>query len=145
MPIALDPDTTFPVALASDADKPEAERPVFLFRALTCRQLRKVQDLREKARQAKDNGECERLVDEALAVGLTGWRNMGDVAFSLEAIDDLLTWPEKWELLDKYPAAVILGETDRKNLRSPSPTTEAISADTATATSAESPQPAPSS
>lgn len=118
MPLGLDPDATVELWLDSDADKPIESRPVFLFRFLTCRNVRQVQDLRKQAIDSQVD--TLKLIDEALLIGLAGWRNMNGIPFSPEAINDVLTPQEKWELVCEFPSRINLTESDRKNSRSPS-------------------------
>jgi hypothetical protein len=148
MPLGLDPDATVELWLDSDADKPIESRPVFLFRFLTCRKIRQVQDIRKRALESKDDAEFVKLVDEALLIGLAGWRNMNDIPFSPEAADDVLTPKEKWDLVCVYPSKITLTEADRKNSRSPSRLSAAnsanASADQASAVPTNPPLPSPS-
>lgn len=148
MPLGLDPDATVEVWLESDADKPMENRPVFLFRFLTCRKIRQVQEIRKRALESKDDAEFVKLVDEALSIGLAGWRNMNGIPFSPEAVDDVLTPREKWDLVCVYPSKITLTEADRKNSRSPSrlPAANSVSesADQASAVPTNPPSPSPS-
>jgi hypothetical protein len=103
MPLSLDPEASTPYALKSDADKPEASRPVFLLKFLTCRLHRKVNDLIAQALDMKDNEAIDATLNEILSVAIAGWRNMGtdyppDRGKLIEAIDDLLVPGEKAEL-----------------------------------------------
>ena len=148
MPLGLDPDATVELWLDSDADKPIDSRPVFLFKFLTYRKFRQVQELRKRAIESTTDEQFNAAINEALLIGLSGWRNMNGIAFSVEAIDDVLTPAEKWELICDYPAKVNLTETDRKNSRSPSRSAAASSAnenaDQAPSVRTNLPSPSPS-
>ena len=111
MPIALDPGHTAGYVLKRDQQKPENSRPTFLFHYLTRAESRRVRDLRERARGEQDQDASEQLLNDALLVGLVGWRNVADrngkaVEFtpSSESLDEVLTLVEKWELANNYPA-----------------------------------------
>ena len=103
MPLALDPSETVPVSLKIDAAKPDGARPTFLLRFLTCREVLTVERMTKVAFDEKDNAVGLEKLNDVLRVGLTGWRNVigrdGEpVPFSIEAVDDVLTMGEKWEL-----------------------------------------------
>src|SRR5438132_1281370 len=111
MPIALDPGQTAGYVLKRDQQKPENSRPTFMFHYLTRAESRRVRDVREQARAEQDAEASEQLLDEALLVGLVGWRNVVDrngkaVEFAPNAdrLDEVLTLVEKWELANNYPA-----------------------------------------
>lgn len=126
MPIALDPDQTYPVYLIIDEPKPEATRPAFLFRYLTKRKARLADERLDRAnaiigdekmdREPKGR-ELEAIAGELMALALAGWRNIPQ-PFSLEAIDDVLTYQEQWELLWKFRPLGQLSESDRKKFAS---------------------------
>jgi hypothetical protein len=129
MPIALDGDTV-DVCLDSDKDKPEATRPVFVCRYLTCRQAKEYDNhVRESLRGDDASAQAE-AVNKALAIAIVGQRNMTG------EIDDLLTFAEKWELAMKIPTVVQLSELDKKKSRSKPQSDGANSATSATAESA---------
>lgn len=99
MPRALEPGVTFDVVLETDKDKPEAERPTFVFRSLSCREWAKANGFWERT-EGKD---CEGIVGELIScvtIGLVDWRNMGQ-AFDAAKLIDLVTIQEARELLDK--------------------------------------------
>lgn len=102
MPLALDPMETFDVTLESDAKKPEAERATFRFRYLTLRQWRRSSWLMDDAERVNAmNGDTllSHLLS-AIADGLTGWTGL-PVDFSADALPDMLTVSEAWELFYK--------------------------------------------
>lgn len=143
MPLGLDPQATFELSLDTDKEKPQATRPAFVFRFLTSRQFLKVQQLRAAAREEKDNAACLAKMDEALLIGLAGWKNMGDVAFSADAINDVLTIDERWELLESYLAEQRTSEVSKKASRLLSSGGGVGSVTDATAASAPSNTPSP--
>jgi len=115
MPIALDTSETVDVWLNSDAHKPEAERPVFVFHHLSYKQFRQVETLREEADKVADadDHEARELRVQAVKLGLVGWRNMG---FGYDATDDLsfLTRWEIFELAWGYPKKLEMTEIEKK-------------------------------
>lgn len=103
MPLSLEPDQQFPVVLDSDALKPKESQPTFFCKSQSMRgQLRlgKVFDL------YTDNPDIEledlflKTVD-ALAGVVIGWKNMGGIEYSKDALIDVLSWSEARELLQK--------------------------------------------
>lgn len=118
MPIASDPDKTVPFSLKNDRNKPEESRPTFLCKFLTSRERRAITDLTNKAYEEKDDTKAAELMNKATAVGVIGWKNFG-LPFSIDAIQDVLTDLERWELLREYPYAVSLSEIDLGKSASP--------------------------
>lgn len=125
MPIGLDPSHTASYVLRGDREGPEEDRPTFLFHFLTRAEVRRATEIRERARQERDNDASERLLDECILIGLAGWRNINDrrgrpIPFepSAERLDEALTLVEKWELANNYPAALQNAEIE---LRRPRP------------------------
>ena len=111
MPIGLDPNENAAYVLKRDREKPENSRPACLFHVLTRAESRLVRDLREKARHERDLDASERLLNDAILVGLVGWKNLMDrhgkaieFAPTPDRLDDALTLVEKWELANNYPA-----------------------------------------
>ncbi len=134
MSIAFDPNETAEVYLAIDEDKPPEVRATFLCRFLTCREMRQYSKLVNEAYAiTNDLDKEDELVTKALALVLTGWRNIVNragetVAFSLDAIDDVMTVREKWNLLRRIPNAISLSESSKKAYGSPAPAEPAQSA-----------------
>lgn len=128
MPMASDPNATTEYWLAIDKDKPIESRPVFLVKFMTVREHERVETLIQKAFEApgtkQGNIDCYKLLCEAIAVGVVGWRNMTDaegkaVAFEAtgakleEAVARVrLTQREIWELVRGYPRSVSLAADD---------------------------------
>jgi hypothetical protein len=111
----LEPGATFEVVLDSDMDKPEAERPTFVFRSLSVREWKGV---KAKSKEESDTP----FLDAALAgvkAGLTDWRNMvrdgRPVPFSHDELEAIVDEQEIVELLNKLR----FSERDKKKLELP--------------------------
>jgi hypothetical protein len=127
MPLSSNPRKTTPFWLTCDADEPLATRPVLLVRFMTVDQHETHRELVDQAHATSDHAEAYRLVREAMAVGLAGWRNFApkdesgkEPPFSIESLfamyaDRLLTQTELWAIAWNYPGAVKLCEADLKN------------------------------
>jgi len=99
MPLLLDPDRDrFWASLASDAAKPEAERPAFCFRALSCRAWRDLDERYERVREAKTGRDAMDIVLGCLAGVVVGWRNVPG-EFGEGSLADVLTLNEAHELV----------------------------------------------
>ena len=140
MPISCDPQQTAEVQISKDAEAPAESRATFRYRYLTCRQMAQREDLLTRASKAAgvgDEAATDKLLNEALAVGLVGW-DLRDpdgkpVPYegNVSAIDAGLTAWEKWMLAYEVPGQVRLSEKKRWSLPSPSNTDGANSAPTA--------------
>lgn len=117
MPLSADPDRTAEYWLATDEAKPVESRPVFICRFMTYGEHRRVRDFMDKARALPTGGdndeECGKLLENAIKVGVVGWRNFPE-PFSIDAIFSRLTPFEVWELADSYRFAVQAGEIELK-------------------------------
>lgn len=123
MPLCSDPDATVEFSLLTDRQKPDATRPVFLARFVTCRQMaaihRHIDEAKRKAEAADKAGE-ETIgptmphLTAALAVICVGWRNVNTPPGDMEALQDVLTEDELWGLLYGLIGAVRLKELDKK-------------------------------
>jgi hypothetical protein len=79
MPIGFSPDDVAVVGLPCfNKGKAPADCPRFRFRFLTSGQAKKVERLRDAARAANRDDECDRLLNEAIRIGLVGWENLKD-------------------------------------------------------------------
>ena len=87
MPRCLDPGARFELYLDSDADKPVDERPTFVFRVLSMREMN----------AALEDGKPG---DAILSAALCDWRNMGNIPFSKESFQDVVDHHEALELLE---------------------------------------------
>ncbi len=126
MPLALDPLQTIWISLKSDEDRPENIRPAFQVRFLTARQRRQVREAINAAIAAASDEESQRLVLEAIKLGLAGWRNMTHSAaaaaleYDPEKLTEVLTDCELFELVGLLLEKTHLAEIDLKNSGSPS-------------------------
>lgn len=108
MPIFLEPDQSYPIVLRSDQHKPVESRPVFLARSQSMRSHERIARVIEALTSQTDKT-AEQLfgeITDELARVLVGWNNMvhpetGPIAFSREAIYDVLSYAEARELLMK--------------------------------------------
>lgn len=118
MPIALDPQETVWFPLASDAKKADDVRPEFESRYLDYATVRKIRRAIQDAVKEQDDDKANDLLDDALCSALVGWRNMGKgkkaIKFSREALSDVLTVNEKYELAGLCVMKTQLAELDRK-------------------------------
>jgi hypothetical protein len=149
MPIALSKDETCPVWLRSDADKPEAERPTFLFHYLTRAEVRRVDAWRKEGEGAAEVEQIEAMLDKIIRLGLAGWRNVRDrdgneIPYSPDSLDDVLTLQEKMELAVYDPSAVDAGEAKKKNRGSASALTSETAPSAPDAGTGSAPTPPPS-
>jgi len=101
MPVFLEPNKVFPVVLASDKDKPIAERPTFLAKSQAMRGQERIAEVLDRLTEDKDVTTKQLFDDavEALFSVLTGWKNMGGIDYSKEALRDVLSYSEARELL----------------------------------------------
>lgn len=138
--IAMDPKQTATFHLLSDAETPEAERPVFVTRHLTCREKLDFRKLANQAAETKEDTEAIELVLKAIGMGLVDWRQVrgpkGDlVPFAVASLPGLLTDMEVWEVVEGILTATSLAEADLKKSASQSdsgtePSAEAVPAET---------------
>jgi len=101
MPLFLEPDQRFPIALDSDKDKSADLRPTFYARAQSMRgqqELSATLDLLGTTERTDDL--FKRTLDE-LSRCLTGWENMGGYEFNREGLEQVLSYGEARELLRK--------------------------------------------
>jgi hypothetical protein len=101
MPLFLEPDQRFSVSLECDRDKPAETRPTFFAKSQTMRNQRKVGEVLDSiyADPAPDIDEMFTAACDMLATVLVGWKNMGGIEYSREALEDVLTFTEARELL----------------------------------------------
>lgn len=104
MPIALDPNQTFPIWLQSDADA--SPRPTFYFRAVTIGDRRRISETPERFKSESETITADEIVNVSLDLFLEfckGWKHIADsngpLEFSRETIERVLTHQELWELL----------------------------------------------
>ena len=133
MPLALEPNQTFRVVLASDSRKPTDEQPFFKCSFLSERKWREFAATIDKIADAKNDDEASAKLLEVLATCVVGWGRMTDPAtgkdipYNVADFDRLLTLLEMWELIYKCRRQAFTGD-DVKNLLSPSGSGSAASA-----------------
>ena len=133
MPLALSPNETFEIVLASDAAEPEASRPTFICRHLSGRDLRRIVAVQDDLDNAPSGGEALDRVFDALRMVVCGWRNMvrhsadeggvcETIPYDPARLDELLTMGEAQELMARAIAGGRAPDgADLKNSASPSP------------------------
>jgi len=102
VPLFLEPNVTFPIVLESDEAKPVETRPTFLAKAQSMRGQQKVGETLDRWTSAPDI-ELAALFDETietLSEVVVGWKNMGNMEYSKEALREL-SYMEARELLRK--------------------------------------------
>ncbi len=103
MPIALEPNQSFDVVLPSDKDKPAESRPTFIARTQSMRGQRQIlKALDDSVDSSNDELTYDlmfTIIVDQLARVLVGWRNMGGLEFSREALEDVLSFSEARQLL----------------------------------------------
>lgn len=103
MPAFLEPNQTFPVVLEIDKEKPKDVQPTFFAVALSMREQRKLLTMLDRLNEDyyKSHDDAFKDAVETLSKVVTGWKNMGSLAFSPEAFEDVLSYTEARELLRK--------------------------------------------
>jgi len=105
MPLALEPNETFPIALDSDSGKPPESQPVFLCRYLSMRDARRARRDYDSLFDQLATKTVDELYDQTLdqlCEYIIGWKNMPtDCAFGREGLEAVLTEREAWQLLRK--------------------------------------------
>jgi hypothetical protein len=139
MPICADPNARVYFSLDVDKDKPPAERPRFACRPLTHTKRREHLNNVNAARAETDDEKCYALLMGAILASVAGWENF-PVPFSEEAMRNVLTDRELWELADGIPFAMRLTDAEKKVSGSAS-AADGASAPSAAAESAETSQP----
>jgi len=118
MPIALDPQETTWFPLAIDENKPDGERPEFECRFIEYATARRIRTAIEKAIKEKSDDKASEILDDAICSAVVGWRDMrrgdDDIEFSRDALSEVLTVTEKFELAGLCVMRTQLAEWDRK-------------------------------
>jgi len=125
MPITLDPQTTYPVVLATDRAKKHP--PTFIYRYLNGRQWKKLAAVSDDLDQMITGVGAIDAVYRIIEVGLVGWENLNNradepIIFDKDhlELDEILTPAEAVEIMQ-----AIMAQTpsidDKKKLESPSP------------------------
>lgn len=121
MPRALEPGDTFEVVLDYDKEKPAAERPTFIYRAMSCREFR---TFKPNWDGSVDGPSLDALLKSAKD-NLVGWRNMLDpesrepIPFDLAEFDKIVTPLEAWELVNLSAMGQEVSADDKKKSASP--------------------------
>lgn len=108
MPLACDPSKTFDVWLSSDADKPEHERPTFVFRYINNREFCAVGEAMDGLSKHESVTAAVTVCMDQIRVGLVGWRHMPDpenpgeaLAYDPSKLDLILSHTETHELIQR--------------------------------------------
>jgi len=115
MPIALEPGLTFEVWLDSDAEKPIESRPRFIVKTQSLRQQREIHRVIDLI--FENNVTVDDVFDAAvdcLYKSCLSWKCMGDLAFSRECIEDVLSFSEIREILRKIAANQRMSADEKK-------------------------------
>jgi hypothetical protein len=118
---ALEPGEKFPIVLDWDADKPEDQRPTIYTVALSMRRQMRLGQLLDEAPNAKNSTEFFNAVEQGLSEVITGWRNFRDPAsgaeipYSRDALKDVFTTSEAYEVFRKVLAGGNVSKADEKN------------------------------
>lgn len=112
MPRKLESGGTYSYVLKTDRDKQPP--PTFKLRILSGREDDKLRDIVNDFKEAIDNQSRSNLVREALGIAIVGWENMGELAFSLDEAENLLTRRECWELISEVTLEASLTAEERK-------------------------------
>jgi hypothetical protein len=115
VPIFLEPDQSFLVVLASDKDKPIESRPVFRVKSQSMRHQRRLLEVIDIIH--KDGVTVDEIFDatiEQLKRVVCGWSNMGQ-PFSVDALDELLTFSEARELLSLCAYNQRMDDSEKKD------------------------------
>lgn len=134
MPLALDPSATIWAHLESDKDK--NPRPEFEIRFLTRRELSRANKIIDESRAGVDYDASHAKLDEALAIGVVGWREIKSrdgtaITFGVGKLDEVLTGREKFELAELMLSLPRASEAEKKSSGLPAISPPESSADAA--------------
>lgn len=103
MPLYLEPDQQYPIVLESDQSKPEDSRPTFFAKSQSMRGQQRIGETLDMwtNNEALTLAELFDKTIEVLSGVVIGWKNMNGIAFSNEAMRDVLNYTEARELLRK--------------------------------------------
>lgn len=115
MPVLLETNQEFDVVLESDKNK--VNPPKFVFKALSCRDWRKLAKLAD-AISAGSTDDAIDTIFGMLKIGLVNWdlltANGSKIPFNPDDLEDIITLSEANELLEKFKNQGI-GAAERKN------------------------------
>jgi len=118
---ALEPGEKFPIVLDWDSDKPEEQRPTIYTVALSMRRQERLGDLLDGLKNCQSSRELFGQLQQGLSEVITGWRNFRDpltgseITYSPDAIMDVFTTAEAYELYRKVLAGGSTSKADEKN------------------------------
>jgi hypothetical protein len=121
MPLFLEPGQKYPIVLDIDADKPRESQPTFFAKSQSMRGQQRIGEVLDMWGDNPDLTLSE-LFDATLEVldgVVVGWKNMGDVVFSIDAMKDILNYSEARELLRKVMYNQHITPDEKKSLESP--------------------------
>ncbi len=106
MPLALSPNETYAVVLASDKKKPVKKRPTFFFKFLTGEEMLNVADINDRMDKTKTPNTLFEVVFGTAKKYLRGWENMidasgADIPFDIDWLGKIVGLVECQELLGK--------------------------------------------
>jgi hypothetical protein len=102
-------------------DKPEDQRPTIYTVALSMRRQERLGDLLDNLKNCQSSRELFGQLQQGLSEVITGWRNFRDpltgseIAYSPDAIMDVFTTSEAYELYRKVLAGGSTSKADEKN------------------------------
>jgi len=118
---ALEPGEKFPIVLDWDINKPEEQRPTIYTVALSMRRQERLGDLLDGLKNCQSSRELFGQLQQGLSEVITGWRNFRDpltgseITYSPDAIMDVFTTAEAYELYRKVLAGGSTSKADEKN------------------------------
>ena len=118
---ALEPGEKFPIVLDWDQDKPEDQRPTIYTVALSMRRQERLGKLLDEAPNAGSTSQFFDALEQGLSEVITGWRNFRDpetgaeIPYSREALKDVFTTSEAYEVFRKVLAGGNVSKADEKN------------------------------
>ncbi len=115
MPVLLEANQDFDVILESDRDKENP--PKFIFKALSCRDWRKIAKLADSISETDTDGAIDTIFG-MLKLGLVGW-DLKDktgqmIPFNPDELESIVTIKEANELVEKFKNQGV-GAAERKN------------------------------
>ena len=118
---ALEPGERFPIVLDWDIDKPEDQRPTIYTVALSMRRQERLGDLLDGLKNCQSSRELFAQLQQGLTEVITGWRNFrdpatgGEIPYTREALRDVFTTSEAYEVFRKVLAGGSTSKADEKN------------------------------
>lgn len=101
MPIALEPGQQFSIVLDCDSSKPKEIQPTFFCRSQSMRGQIRISKTLDLLKPEIETEDLFRKTVDAIGDCLIGWKNMGGLEYSKEALFDVLSYSEARELLNK--------------------------------------------